>query len=111
MDDSGMVRVEYYGPRSGAVTYVGKSGRQYRFGNNTLERFADMPAGDAEMFVNMEFFRVVRRAQPVTAPVEAVAVEEAKPVEKEETVNPEPEPVAEAVVEEKPKRKRTRKAK
>lgn len=72
MPDS--VRMEYYGPRAGAVTYVGKSGRRYSFGNSTTSRYNDVVKEDVALFLSMEFFRIIKKEEPkpIEAPMQAV---------------------------------------
>jgi hypothetical protein len=57
------VRIEYFGPRTGAVTYFGKR-RKYRFGNNPTDRFQDVEPEDAEVFTRLAGFRIVRGPDP-----------------------------------------------
>lgn len=107
---AGTIRIEYYGPRTGAVTYTGKSGKSYRFGNTTLNRYGDVEAQDAALFLSMEYFREVKRVIVPSVPMEIVDPEpEAIPEAASELVTPEPEPVA--VQAEPVKRKYTKKAK
>ena len=55
------MRIEYFGPRVGGVTYQGKSGKRYIFGNNTTNRFNDVDSQDVPTFLAMEGFRVINR--------------------------------------------------
>ena len=54
------VRMEYFGPRVGAVTFHGKR-RIYRFGNNAVDRYNDVNPEDVEMFLGQPGFEVVGR--------------------------------------------------
>jgi hypothetical protein len=92
----GSERIEYYGPRQGAVTYSGKSGKQYRFGNSTINRFNDVDGQDVELFLSMEFFRKVHRNGAVIPPMEV----QAEVVQNGAPVSPDPQPVKAAKVEE-----------
>ncbi len=56
--DAKAVRMEYFGPRIGAVTYHGKR-KHYRFGNNTMDRYDDVNPEDVEMFLGQPNFRVI----------------------------------------------------
>ena len=59
-----LVRMEYYGPRAGGVTYTGPSGRRYVFGNSTTSRYNDVDKKDVSLFLGMEGFRVIQRSKP-----------------------------------------------
>ena len=78
------VRIEYFGPRSGAVTFFGKSGKRYQLGNNTINRYADVDPQDAPMFLGMEGFRAINRAvqapgvPDVPQPIPATAMPDEK---------------------------------
>ncbi len=52
------VRMEYFGPRVGAVTYHGKR-KNYRFGNNPIDRYDDVNPEDVEILLRQVDFRVV----------------------------------------------------
>ncbi len=52
------VRMEYFGPRVGAVTYHGKR-KNYRFGNNPIDRYDDVNPEDVETLLRQVDFRVV----------------------------------------------------
>lgn len=52
------VRVEYFGTRVGAVTYHGKR-KNYRFGNNPIDRYDDVNPEDVEILLRQADFRVV----------------------------------------------------
>ncbi len=52
------VRMEYFGPRVGAVTYHGKR-KNYRFGNNPIDRYDDVNSEDVEILLRQVDFRVV----------------------------------------------------
>lgn len=66
--NSEMVRMEYFGPRVGAVSYHGKR-KVYRFGNNTVDRFDDVNPEDVNMLLGQNGFRVIPRdAQKVKGP-------------------------------------------
>ncbi len=54
------VRMEYFGPRVGAVTFHGKR-RKYRFGNNAVDRYDDVNPEDVEMFLGQPHFEIVSR--------------------------------------------------
>ena len=54
------VRMEYIGPRVGAVTFHGKR-RKYRFGNNAIDRYDDVNPEDVEMFLGQPGFEIVGR--------------------------------------------------
>ena len=54
------VRMEYFGPRIGAVTFHGKR-RKYRFGNNAVDRYDDVNPEDVEMFLGQPGFEIVDR--------------------------------------------------
>lgn len=54
------VRMEYFGPRVGAVTFHGKR-KKYRFGNNAVDRYNDVNPEDVEMFLGQPHFEVVDR--------------------------------------------------
>ena len=43
---AGQVRMEYVGDKVGAITFFGVGGRQYRGGNNNLERYANVDPND-----------------------------------------------------------------
>ena len=58
--DAEMVRLEYYGPRVGAVTYHGKR-KKYRFGNNAVDRFDDVNPEDVETLLGQPNFRIIDR--------------------------------------------------
>ena len=66
--DSQTVRMEFVGPQVGAITFFGKA-REYRGGNNPIERFADIDPQDA---VRMEGTGQWRRVVvvPATVPVD-----------------------------------------
>lgn len=53
-----MVRMEYFGPRIGAVSYNGKR-IVYRFGNNAIDRFNDVNPEDVETLLRQPGFRVI----------------------------------------------------
>jgi len=55
------MRIEYFGPKIGGVTYQGKSGKRYIFGNNTTNRYNDVDNQDVALFLNMEGFRAINR--------------------------------------------------
>jgi hypothetical protein len=57
----GTMRIEYFGPKVGGVTYQGKSGKRYIFGNNTTNRYNDVDNQDVALFLNMEGFRAINR--------------------------------------------------
>lgn len=96
VSDGSLVRIEYYGVRTGGVTFVGKSGTRYIFGNNTTNRYNDVKREDVELFLGMEDYREIKRAKPaevqpaqpeiVKAPVEEVKPEPVKVVEAEPEV-------------------------
>jgi hypothetical protein len=69
-----VVRMEFIGQRTGAVTYNGAvgSGRQYRGGNNPVNRFANVHPDDVGILeVTGQWQRVgVPLTEPVTLPVE-----------------------------------------
>lgn len=56
------VRMEYIGPHVGASTFLGRNGtnRQYRGGNNPMEKYADIHKEDVEKLSNTGDWRVVR---------------------------------------------------
>lgn len=56
------VRMEYVGPHVGASTFLGRNGtnRQYRGGNNPMEKYADIHKEDVEKLSNTGDWRVVR---------------------------------------------------
>jgi len=54
------VRMEYSGPRVGAVTFHGRR-RKYRFGNNAVDRYDDVNPEDVDMFLGQPHFGVVDR--------------------------------------------------
>jgi hypothetical protein len=62
------VRMEYFGPRVGAVTYHGKR-KKYRFGNNPIDRYDDVNPEDVEKLSGQADFRVVGKdSQSYQAP-------------------------------------------
>ncbi len=62
------VRMEYFGPRVGAVTYHGKR-KHYRFGNNPIDRYDDVNPEDVEILSGQADFRVVGKdSQSYQAP-------------------------------------------
>lgn len=71
-----VVRMEFIGQRTGAVTYNGQpgSGRQYRGGNNPVNRFANVHPDDVEILERSSQWR--RVAPPL---VEPVTLPESKP--------------------------------
>ena len=63
-----MVRMEYFGPRIGAVTYHGKR-RHYRFGNNAIDRYNDVNSEDVETLLSQPGFRMIGKdAQDYSSP-------------------------------------------
>lgn len=67
--DSQTVRMEFVGPQVGAITFFGKA-REYRGGNNPIERFADVdPQDAARMEGTGQWRRVV--VVPATVPVDS----------------------------------------
>ena len=73
---SGFVRIEYSGVRVGGVTYFGRSGRSYRFGNNPIERINDVHPEDVDVFLGLEGFRVLGVSTPT-----AIEAEEPAPIQ------------------------------
>lgn len=69
-------RMEFVGPQVGAITFFGANGRQYRGGNNPLERFCDMFAEDVDRLVATGLWQVVDlplpKPEPVVVPLEEV---------------------------------------
>lgn len=55
-----IVRMEYFGPRVGAVTYFGRR-KHYRFGNNAVDRYQDVNPEDVETLLRQPGFRIVGR--------------------------------------------------
>lgn len=74
LPQGGTMRIEYFGPKIGGVTYQGKSGKRYIFGNNTTNRYNDVDSQDVALFLNMEGFRVINREVIPPAAAEAQKV-------------------------------------
>lgn len=76
-----VVRMEFVGDRTGAVTYFGKNGRnQYRAGNNAYDRYVDVQPEDVGHLEGLGLFRVVTRPpEPSPAPAEIVQLHDAEP--------------------------------
>lgn len=55
----GVVRMEFIGDQTGAVTWHGGQGRQYRAGNNPTERYINADPADVERLLSIGVFRVV----------------------------------------------------
>jgi hypothetical protein len=53
-------RMEFIGDRTGAVTYFGKDGRQYRGGNNPHDKYIDAHPADVERLENSGHWRVIK---------------------------------------------------
>jgi len=68
IDPNVKVRMEYFGPRVGAVTYHGKR-KKYRFGNNPIDRYDDVNPEDVEILLKQTDFREVGKdSQSFQAP-------------------------------------------
>ena len=64
------VRMEFIGERTGAVTYFGHEGRQYRGGNNPMDKYANVHPADVQKMEMTSVWRVVKvEPQPVEIPV------------------------------------------
>lgn len=79
-------RMEFIGPQVGAITFFGANGRQYRGGNNPLERFCDIFADDADRLAATGLWRFVELpvAQPdpvLTLPEDVLPVANRSAVE------------------------------
>ena len=87
----GKARLEYIWDNVGAITFMGKH-REYRGGNNDLERFIDADEEDVLKLVNSGRWKqviVTQIAQPVmTATPLPATVAEVKPVEENVLINP-----------------------
>lgn len=59
------IRMEFIGPQTGAITFTGKSGTQYRGGNNDIDRYADVLREDAEKLGLTGMWQVVPPPPPV----------------------------------------------
>lgn len=70
----GMARMQFVGDQVGAITFFGSSGREYRGGNNSIERYANVAAGDVERLLSTGKWRLVIRPKPVPAPVPVAEV-------------------------------------
>jgi glycosyltransferase involved in cell wall biosynthesis len=68
------VRMKFIGEQIGAITFFGKSGTHYRGGNNTLEKYADVLAGDVDKMANTGMWEVVPAPPPETSFVPAAEV-------------------------------------
>lgn len=88
--DSQTVRMEFVGPQIGAITFFGKT-REYRGGNNPIERFADVDPQDA---MRMEGTGQWRRVVVVPATVPADDERKAAQWERDEIDAELPEEVA-----------------
>lgn len=65
------VRMAFTGEQVGAITFFGRDGRQYRGGNNNLEKYADVVREDVDKLANTGQWVVVPVVQPeppVSAP-------------------------------------------
>ena len=95
------VRMEYFGPRIGAVTYHGKR-KNYRFGNNPIDRYDDVNPEDVEILLRQTDFREVGKDSQsfqapgfdfIPEPAGEVVPEAAPPAEELEEIEiPVPEP-------------------
>lgn len=93
------VRMEYFGPRVGAVTYHGKR-RHYRFGNNPIDRYDDVNPEDVEILLRQADFRVVGKdGQTYQTPEFDFVPEPAGAVVQEVVPEPAGDPIAESDVE------------
>jgi hypothetical protein len=108
------VRMEFIGERAGAATYFGHEGRQYRGGNNPMDKYANVHSADVQKMEMSSHWRVVKVerqpveipvAEPVTElPTQEIAVSETEPATMFDAM---PDDIAIAVI---PKaKKRTRK--
>lgn len=113
------VRMEFIGERTGAVTYFGNEGRQYRGGNNPMDKYANVHPADVQKMEMTSVWRVVKVeppppeipvAEPVMElPIQEIAMSEAEPATMFDEM---PTDVAIAVLERSKKRTtRTKKAK
>lgn len=59
--DGGMVRVQFLGDERGTLTWECPTGRSIRLGNNTMHRYADMTAEEAQWLAERAPIRVVPR--------------------------------------------------
>lgn len=84
------VRLEFTGERQGAVTYRGLNGREYRGGNNPLERYANVHPDDLAKLTSTGDWRVV--AVPVMS--ESLREDDYRP-EREQVVAQVTKPLAE----------------
>lgn len=64
----GVARMEFVGEQLGAVTFHGGGGRQYRGGNNSFERYANVHRDDVDRLVSTGKWRLVVRPRPTPAP-------------------------------------------
>jgi hypothetical protein len=102
IDPNIKVRMEYFGPRIGAVSYHGKR-RIYRFGNNAIDRYDEVNPEDVETLLGQPNFRVIgkyaQERQPpgaafIPEPAGEVVPEVAPPAEELEEIEiPIPEPI------------------
>lgn len=66
-----VVRMKFIGEQVGAITFFGKDGRQYRGGNNNLERYTDVARADLERMINSGYWEIVplpAPEKPIVAP-------------------------------------------
>ena len=83
------IRMEFIGERTGAVTYFGHEGRQYRGGNNPMDKYQNVHPADVAKMEMTSVWRVVKVepqpveipvAEPVTElPIQEIAVSETEP--------------------------------
>lgn len=98
---SGIVRIEYTGVQTGTRTFTRVAGVELsapvRLGNNTIYRYADVPAADAKMLVDAGFAKYIN--QPDTAVIQATTAKPDLPRAPIPEPAPIPKPEPEAVSE------------
>jgi hypothetical protein len=92
--EPGHVRLEYIGTNAGAISFIGATGKEYRGGNNDLERYADVAEKDVEKLISSGKWQ---RALAIAPAEPEPQVQAPAPLVMAETQTPAPELAAVSV--------------